>query len=195
MKLSRIKKACMDEGVIRLYSVEKTGNAIFQWLGTNEALYAVEGCELTLTTLQAIWEIDSKKAANLDMVEDTLRGAVERRLLTDRDVHILTGAPALIDMENAPLLSIIVINDHRVIACGDDRVIFVPEARFAPCYAKAILSMEYYENGDTGEPAWIATYTDGKLCGMVRPVKKVAAERLRALAKEVARRESAAIEA
>lgn len=191
MKLSRIKKACMDEGVIRLYSVEAPGNAVFQWLGTDGALYAVEGCELTLTTLMAIWEIDSKKAANMDMVEDTLRGAVERRLLTDRDADILAGAPAMIDSMSAPPLVMAHIGCYWAMKFGEDHVMFASENNFAPCIGKHIVAMDIHADDATGEPAWIAVYADGKLCGMVRPTSKIEAERLLELVREVARREKA----
>lgn len=181
----------MDAGAIRLYSVEAPGNAVFQWLGTDEALYAVEGCVLTLTTLQAIWEIDAKKADTLDMVEDTLRGAVERRLLTDRDADILEGAPAMIDSMSAPPLVMAKIGCYWAMKFGEGHVMFASENSFAPCIGKHIVAMDIHADDATGEPAWIAVYADEKLCGMARPASKIEAERLMELVREVARRETA----
>lgn len=193
MKLNRIKKICMDEKTIRLYSVEATANAVMQWLGTDRALYAVEGGMLTMAMLKMLWEITPDKEKKIDMVEDTLEGAVERKLLEADDVVCLSAIPAMTDSESAPIIGIIGIADCAAIKFGQKDVIFAKQHLFEACYGKRSRSMEALAY-DNGKPAWIAVYADGVISGMVRPTGESEAEWLWETAKQIAERKPASRE-
>lgn len=188
MKLSRIKKLCMNEKTIRLYSVQAPSNAVMQWLGTDKALYAVEGGMLTLAMLKQLWEISPEKETKFDLADDTLEGAVERKLLAADDIVYLSAIPAMIDTANAPKLGLAEINGYKAIAAAADRVTFAEERLFEPCYGKWDTTFEVHMDGELGT-TWVAVYTDGTISGMIRATNDLTTTWLHKVVKAIAGRE------
>ena len=70
MKLSKVKKVCLDGGYIVVKKADK-GLDINTWIGTNSALYPVRGMTMNAAMAVRIWEIEGKKLNEMTILEDT----------------------------------------------------------------------------------------------------------------------------
>lgn len=70
MKLSKVKKVCMDGGYI-VVKKAACGLDITTWIGTTSALYPVRGMTMNAGLAVRIWEIEPKKLKDLEIMEDT----------------------------------------------------------------------------------------------------------------------------
>ena len=70
MKLSKVKKVCLDGGYIIVKKVDK-GIDISTWIGTQSALYPVRGMTMNAALAVRIWEIEGKKLNEMQILEDT----------------------------------------------------------------------------------------------------------------------------
>ena len=89
VKLSKIKKVCMRDKQVRLYTANAPQNMVMQWLGVDQALYPVEGVRLSMDMLAVIWKLGAKQRAELDVQEMTILDAVENGLLDDDAAQLL----------------------------------------------------------------------------------------------------------
>lgn len=82
MKLSKVKKVCMEAGQIIVKKAD-TGIDINTWIGTNNALYPVRGLSMNAEVAIKIWEIEQKKLMEFEILEDTEED--EARTLINRE--------------------------------------------------------------------------------------------------------------
>lgn len=183
VKLSKIKRLCLNRGQIRLYTADRPQNMIMQWLGIDGALYPVEGVTLTMDLLAVVWELSASVRGNLDVQEMSIGDAVENGLLGSEDAAILQCAAGMVDMAAMERIRLGRVFDHVALALGEDGMMLVPESVCAPCWW-----------GDTayeitrGETTQVLVYTDGQLSGVVRPADEKAAAVAEATLKTLARK-------
>lgn len=171
MKLSKIKRVCTDALQLRVVdTIGNSNNLVMQWVGTQEALYPVEGVTVNEEMLQVLWELSDK-------MMDAMAAAP-----VHHDPDMLMELPGLIDKEKAESITIGKVMDYGAMKCGNG-VIFVDPALLKPC--GEWLQFVIVEDADG---PWVSAYSDGKLAGLVRPVKNELAEHLLAIAKAVAGR-------
>ena len=70
MKLSKVKKVCMDASEIIVKRAD-TGIDVRTWIGTNSALYPVRGLDMSAELAIRIWEIEPKKLRDIEINQDT----------------------------------------------------------------------------------------------------------------------------
>lgn len=186
MRLSKVKKVCMDAGQIRILTADNSCNMVVQWIGTDAALYPVEGLVLDLKTLLAIWEIDSKKAGEIDMAEGSYADMVDRGLLTEADARLLRMVAGSIDTNEAPLLGLGEVNGCKALACGEEQMIFLPPGTLTPCFKHGGINFDVIVQ-DGG--ARVAVYGGGSLIGLLWPLDSARAEGLHGIIRNMAERE------
>ena len=70
MKLSKVKKVCLDASEIIVKRAD-TGIDVRTWIGTNSALYPVRGLDMSAELAIRIWEIEPKKLRDFEINQDT----------------------------------------------------------------------------------------------------------------------------
>ena len=70
MKLSKVKKVCMDASEIIVKRAD-TGIDVRTWIGTQSALYPVRGLDMSAELAIRIWEIEQKKLRSMEINQDT----------------------------------------------------------------------------------------------------------------------------
>lgn len=172
MKLSKIKRVCVDAGQLRVVdTIGNSNNLVMQWVGTKEALYPVEGVTVNEEMLQVLWELSDK----------TMEAMAAAPVHHDPD--LLMELPGLIDKEKVESITIGKMMDYGAMKCGDG-VIFVDPAMLKPCGDWLQFVIVEDEEGP-----WVSVYSDGKLAGLVRPVRNELAGHLLAIAQAVAGRD------
>lgn len=181
VKLSKIKRVCLQANQVRLYTVEAPSNMVLQWLGVDGALYPVEGVHLTMDMLAVIWELTAKKRDELEVQEMTLQTAVDTGLMKEADAEILRTAPALVDVSAMEYIGIARIFDHAALRLDEDRMVLVEDGRCRPCW----YGSTRYEIV-RGAGIRVLVYTDGQLSGVITPADSgsaaVAQKTIKALA-------------
>ena len=104
VKLSKIKKVCLRDKQVRIYTANTPQNMVMQWLGVDQALYPVEGVRLTMDMLAVIWELGARQRAELDVQEMTILDAVENGLLDDDAAVVLQESAGMVDMAGMVLV-------------------------------------------------------------------------------------------
>lgn len=170
MKLSKVKKICTDAGQLCVMDAPGRNNLVCQWVGTQDAMYPVEGLRVDKEMLVKLWECSPKQAASFE----------ECAVVHDED--LLKDLPGMIDTDNVETLSICKIMDMVAMKCGDG-VIFLNPALLKPCGEYR----NYLIVEDRTGP-WVAVYDKGVLDGLVRPVDNKLAHHLMAFAKSVVER-------
>lgn len=172
MKLSKIKKVCTDALQLRVVDTCGHGNnMVHQWVGTQEALYPVEGMTLSEEMLKVLWELSDKQVA-----------AIEEAPVY-HDPEFLLDLPGLIDKDNAERITLGQVADYGALMYGEDGVVFVDPALMRPCGTWRQFVIVHDDKGP-----WVVVYDDGKLDAVVRPVNNELAGHLMAIAKAVAGR-------
>lgn len=69
MKLSKVKKVCMDAFEIIVKKAE-VGLDVRTWIGTSDAMYPVRGLEMSAELAIRIWEIEQKKLKDIRIEQD-----------------------------------------------------------------------------------------------------------------------------
>ena len=91
MKLSKVKKICMDSGEIMVKKAQ-TGLDVDTWIGSYGALYPVHGFSMTGQLAVKVWEIEDKKLKDMRIHDDSVDSA-----LTHVTREELEGLPVLVD--------------------------------------------------------------------------------------------------
>lgn len=180
VKLSKIKKVCLRDKQVRIYTANAPQNMVMQWLGVDQALYPVEGVRLTMDMLAVIWELGARQREELDVQEMTILDAVENGLLDDDAAVVLQESAGMVDMEAMESIRMARVFDCTALKIGDRKMTLVQDSYCAPCWYGAT---KYEVLPRTG---MVLVYTDGQLSGVVRMVDQksaaVAQSTLRVLA-------------
>ena len=172
MKLSKVKKVCTDAQQLRVVATLGEGNnLVSQWVGTQDALYPVEGLTVSEEMLQVLWELSP---AQINAIEE-------------HPVHhapeFLRSLPGLVEKDSVKPICIAQVMGYQAMKCGEQGVVFVDPDKLRPCGDWRQFVIHY----DNAGP-WVVVYDDGKLNAVVRPVDNEKAMQLLAIAKVVAGR-------
>ena len=99
MKLSKVKKVCLNSGTI-IVKKAACGLDINTWIGTNSALYPVRGMTMNAGLAVRIWEIERKKLNEMEILEDT-EDDEALTLITQEDLESIDFLIDPITPENA----------------------------------------------------------------------------------------------
>lgn len=172
MKLSKVKKVCTDAGQLGVINVGgPSNNLVQQWVGTQEAIYPLDGITVTEEMLQRLWELSPTQIAKMAESPVAL------------DAELMNELPGMIDKNTVEYISLGEVLGMLALKCGEG-VIFVDQALLRPCGRWRNYVIVKDEQGP-----WVAVYNDGVLDGLVRPVKEKEAMRLHACARSIAARE------
>ena len=165
MKLSKVKKVCMDTGYIIVKKLDK-GIDISTWIGTNSALYPVRGMTMSAALAVRIWEIEQKKLKDIEILEDT-EGAEAPTLITQEALEWVDFLIDPLTPDNAEeypgLLKIATIDGYILLADREEnRGLVFREDKLAPVEGTN-LSFMPVENS----PNMIAVYGDGELQAVI----------------------------
>lgn len=187
VKLSKIKKVCMRDGQVRLYTANAPQNMVMQWLGVDQALYPVEGIRLTMDMLGAIWELGAKKRDELDVQEMSVMDAVEGGLLDDDTAVLLQESAGMVDMAAMESIRMARIFDCAALKIGEKKMTLVQDCYCAPCWYG---ETKYEVAQHAGR---VLVYTDGQLSGVIRMVDQKSAAVAEATLRTLAEREIAGV--
>lgn len=172
MKLSKVKKVCTDAGQLGVINVGGPGNNLVQqWVGTQEAIYPLDGITVTEEMLQRLWELSPAQIAKM----------AESPVMHDR--KLLNELPGMIDKNTVEYISLGEVMGMLALKCRDG-VIFVDPALLRPCG-----EWRNYVIVEDEQGPWVAVYNDGVLDGLVRPEKAKEAMMLHTCARSIAARE------
>lgn len=184
MKLSKVKKVCMDAGQIIVKKAD-TGIDINTWIGTNDALYPVRGLTMNAGLAIRIWEIEQKKMAEIDILEDTEEDEVPTLIrreelesldfladtLTDKDRDEYPGL-----LRIARIDSTILMLDRKT-----NKAWVFRETKLGPIEGKNLMFIPVEE--DRG---LIAVYADGILEAVIYAAPWDASEYMKATIRQIA---------
>lgn len=171
MKLSKVKKICTDAGQLCVMDAPGKNNLVYQWVGTQDAMYPVEGLHVDREMLVKLWECSPKQAAAFE----------ECPVL--HDAELLQGLPGMIDTDKVNHLGLCEVMGKVAMKCGDG-VIFIDPELLKPCGEFRNFVIVEDRTGP-----WVAVYAKGVLDGLVRPVSNDMANHLMACVRSVAKRD------
>ena len=123
MKMSKVKKVCLDGGYIIVKKVDK-GIDISTWIGTQSAIYPVRGMKIDTALAVRIWEIESKKLRDMEIIEDTEDGEAPT-LISREDLEQIDFLIDPLTPENADeypgLIKIATIDGYIMLADRDTK--------------------------------------------------------------------------
>jgi len=168
MKLSKVKKVCMDTGTIVIKKAEM-GMDIKTWIGTNSALYPVRGIDMNAALAVRIWEIEQKKLRDMQILEDC--EGKEATTLIDREelesLDFLADTLTADNNEVPGLINIATINGYIMLLDREKNDAFVfKEDKLSPVEGERLL---YIPINDSGR--LVAIYSDGILEAVIIAMK------------------------
>ena len=183
MKLSKVKKVCMDAGTIVIKKAEM-GMDIKTWIGTNSALYPVRGIDMNAALAVRIWEIEQKKLRDMEIQEDTEE--VEAATLIDREelesLDFLADTMTADNDEVPGLINIATINGYVMLMDREknDACVF-KEDRLAPVEGERLMYIPV-----EGNRRLIAVYSDEILEAVIYTMGWDKSEYLKAVISRIA---------
>ena len=183
MKLSKVKKVCMDAGTIVIKKAEM-GMDIKTWIGTNSALYPVRGIDMNAALAVRIWEIEQKKLRDMEIQEDTEE--VEAPTLIDREelesLDFLADTMTADNDEVPGLINIATINGYVMLMDREknDACVF-KEDRLAPVEGERLMYIPV-----EGNRRLIAVYSDEILEAVIYTMGWDKSEYLKAVISRIA---------
>lgn len=183
MKLSKVKKVCMDAGTIVIKKAEM-GMDIKTWIGTNSALYPVRGIDMNAALAVRIWEIEQKKLRDMEIQEDTEE--VEAATMIDREelesLDFLADTLTADNDEVPGLINIATINGYVMLLDREKNDAFVfKEDRLAPVEGKRLMYIPV-----EGNRRLIAVYSDGILEAVIYTMEWDKSDYLKAVISRIA---------
>lgn len=122
MKLSKVKKVCTDAQQLRVVDTLGEGNnLVSQWVGTQDALYPVEGLTVSEEMLQVLWELSP---AQINAIEEHP---------VHHDPEFLRSLPGLVDKDSVEPICIAQVMGYQAMKCGEQGVLFVDPGKLRPC--------------------------------------------------------------
>lgn len=116
MKLSKVKKVCVDSGAI-IVKKAACGLDINTWIGTNSAMYPVRGMTMNAGLAVRIWEIEPKRLRDMEIMEDTEEEAPTLITQEDlEDIDLLVDTFVAEEEAYPGLLKIATINGYVLLA-------------------------------------------------------------------------------
>lgn len=160
MKVQKIKKVCLKDGIALVETPTRGGttdcNHVVQWVGTHDALYAVDTLRVDIGILAAIWDLTDKQKGEVEWREDTEKAW-------------LTRLPQLID-EDAPKLGVLAIGDYCFFQQdveAETPLIVVTAGKLEPvkaCHGRC----QYMVMRDDQDDPWLICYVNGELKAAIR---------------------------
>ena len=183
MKLSKVKKVCMDAGTIVIKKAEM-GMDIKTWIGTNSALYPVRGIDMNAALAVRIWEIEQKKLRDMEIQEDTEE--VEAATLIDREelesLDFLADTLTADNDEVPGLINIATINGYVMLLDREKNDAFVfKEDKLAPVEGERLMYIPVYDRSGL-----VAVYSDGILEAVIYAMKWDKSEYIKAVISRIA---------
>ncbi len=161
MKLSKVKKVCLDASEIIVKRAD-TGIDVRTWIGTNSALYPVRGLDMSAELAIRIWEIEPKKLRDIEINQDTDENEATT-LITREELEKIsfmgdTFADAY-EQETPGLVNIATINNWNILEDKKTGKAWAMRAnKLEPVEGTRLLFIPIEENRNL-----IAIYADGIL--------------------------------
>lgn len=161
MKLSKVKKVCMDASEIIVKRAD-TGIDVRTWIGTNSALYPVRGLDMSAELATRIWEIEPKKLRDIEINQDTDENEATTLITREELEKISFMGDTFSDayeQETPGLVNIATINNWNILADRKTGKAWAMRAnKLEPVEGTRLLFIPIEENRNL-----IAIYADGIL--------------------------------
>lgn len=160
MKLSRVKRVCMDHEELVVKQAE-SGLDVTTWIGARHALYPVHGLEMNLKLAIQIWELDQKKLKTIYTDEDTEEKGECFSLITRKDLEAMPPLIAVGETTEPGLKPVCHINEKVILMDRETKKSwYFWEDMLAPVEGGELTY--HLLNGDTGRNT-VGVYAGGQL--------------------------------
>lgn len=151
MKLSKVKRACCQARQLGLIDTGTGNNMAVQWVGTDAAMYPLQGMQVFRRQLEKLWELGENVINDMQQAPVTAEAC---------DLEKPAGQ---IDLDSVPRVHLCNLDGWEVLAPMSGGLMYIQEGLLRPLDGK--LDFVPMPSG------WVAVYEDGVLGAMVRPVE------------------------